>query len=218
MRTLCYDFRMSEISWSSLYRCRKEVNARYPSVFRLPSVRRAVRLARPYVRSGTRILEIGPGENRRGARLAAEVSGAASFSVDPDPQGAHDYRDISEAGDGFDLVMAFEVIEHLPLNEALELMRAVRIRLRSGGLFVLSTPNVFCPGAYLRDCTHRTPFAFDELGGALLFTGFEVVGLYRVVPGSILRRFKKAICSPLGRALGVDHAVSIAAVARVRSP
>ena len=209
---------MSEISWSGLYRCRKEVSARYASVFRLPSIRRAVRLARPHVQSGTRILEIGPGENRRGARLAAEVPGAAALSVDPDPEGTHDYRDITEAGDGFDLVMAFEVIEHLPLEEALKLMRAVRVRLRSGGRFIVSTPNVYCPGAYLRDCTHQTPFAFDELGGALIFTGFEVVGLYRVVPGNILRRLRKAICSPLGRALGVDHAVSIAAVAKVRSP
>jgi SAM-dependent methyltransferase len=208
---------MSEISWSGLYRCRKEVNARYPSVFKLPSVRRAVRLARRYVRPGTRILEIGPGENRRGARLAAEVPGAASVSVDPDPEGTHDFQDITQAGDGFDLVLAFEVIEHLPLEDALGLMRAVRIRLRTGGLFVLSTPNVFCPGAYLRDSTHQTPFAWDELGGALVYTGYEIVGLYRVVQGNVFRRMRKAFFSPLGRALGVDHAVSIAAVVKVRS-
>jgi len=207
---------MSEISWSSLYRCRKDVNARYPSVFGLPTVRRAVRLARPHVRSGTRILEIGPGENRRGARLAAEVQGAASVSVDPDPDGDHDFEDITQAGDGFDLALAFEVIEHLTAEDALKLMRAVRIRLRSSGLFVLSTPNVYCPGAYLRDCTHRTPFAWDELGGALVYTGFQVIGLYRVVPGNVFRRMKKALFSPIGRALGVDHAVSIAAVARIR--
>ncbi len=207
---------MSEISWSSLYRCRKEVNARYPSVFRLPSVRRAVHLARPHVRAGTRILEIGPGENHRGARLAAEVGGAASVSVDPDPEGRHDFEDITQAGDGFDLVLAFEVIEHLTVEDALNLMRAVRIRLRTGGTFVLSTPNVYCPGAYLRDCTHRTPFAFDELGGALTYTGFEIIGLHRVVQGNLVRRLKKALFSPLGQALGIDHAVSIAAVARIR--
>lgn len=208
---------MSEISWSRLYRCRKDVNARYPSVFGLPCVRRAVRLARPHVRPGTRILEIGPGENRRGARLAAEVQGAVAVSVDPDPEGDHDFADITQAGDGFDLVLAFEVIEHLGAEDALKLMQAVRVRMRSGGVLVLSTPNVFCPGAYLRDCTHRTPFAWDELGGALVYTGFEVSGLYRVVQGNVLRRMKKALFSPLGRALGVDHAVSIAAVARIRS-
>jgi SAM-dependent methyltransferase len=208
---------MGEVSWSRLYRCRKEVDARFGSVFRLPVVRRAVRLVRPHVRAGSRILEIGPGENRRGARLAAEVPGVTCISVDPDPESENDYRDITEAGDGFDVAMALEVIEHLSLPDALDLLRAVRVRLRSGGTLVLSTPNIYCPGAFLRDATHLTPFAFDELGGALLYTGYEVVGLYRVVQGNALRRARKALLAPLGRALGMDHAVSIAAVARASS-
>ena len=95
------------------------------------------------------------------------------------------------------------------------------------GALVVSTPNVFCPGRFLRDATHVTPYAWDELGGALLLAGFEVEGLYRVVPGSFSRRIGKSLIAraihdlsdrrtliaPLGRGLGIDHAPSIAGLA-----
>ena len=207
---------MSEVSWSELYARRREVNARYPSVFRLPTVRRALRLAKPWLRPRARILEVGGGAARRGERLAAEVEGAELVSVDTDPAGGHDHTSVEETDGQFDLAVALELIEHLPLDDALRLLTDIRTRLTPGGVLLLSTPNVFCPGRYLRDATHVTPFAYDELGGALLHTGYDIQGLYRVIPGTVAARIGKAILSPLGRALGIDHAPSIAALASAR--
>lgn len=207
---------MPDVAWSDLYRRRREVNARYPSVFSLPKVRRAIRLAEPALADGVRILEVGAGEHGRGRRLAEGLRNATCISVDPDPAGNPDHSRVEEVDGTFDLVLALELIEHLPLGEGLELLRQIRARLAPGGMLLLSTPNVFCPGRFLRDATHITPFAWDELGGVLLLAGFRLEGLYRVVPGSLLRRFRHALVSPLGRALGIDHAApSIAAVATV---
>ena len=205
---------MTRPLWGDLYRRRREVEARYPTVFSLPRVRRAIRLATPRLRPGVRILEVGAGLHGRGRRLASRIEGATCVTVDPDPAGRPDFARVGEVAGEFDLVLALELIEHLPLDEGLDLLRQVRSRLAPGGIFLLSTPNVFCPGRFLRDATHVTPFAWDELGGALLLTGFELEGLYRVVPGSLLRRLRHALVAPIGRALGIDAAApSIAAVA-----
>jgi SAM-dependent methyltransferase len=207
---LCYHLTMSDVPWCGLYEKRREVNARYGSVFRLPTVRRAARLAESYLAPGIRILEVGPGTNPRGKRLAARVADATAVGVDPD---GGDFRSLDEVEGTFGLALLLEVIEHLSLAESIDLLRGIHDRLEPGGALIVSTPNVFCPGRFLRDATHVTPFAYDELGGVLLLAGFEVESLFRVVPGHLFRRIGKTLISPLGRALGIDHAPSIAAVA-----
>ena len=110
----------------------------------------------------------------------------------------------------------FEVIEHVSLEDGLELLDALRRRLRPGGRLVLTTPNVFVSGQFHRDATHRTAFAYDELGGALLAAGFapEGLDLYRVYNDGLLGKLAhRVLFYPWHRALGVDFAPSIAAVA-----
>ena len=201
------------VSWSELYARRKDTNRRFPSLHRLPAVRRAIRLADPFVVDGVRILEIGGGPNARAPRLAARVQGASVTTADPDPAAGADHAEVDGAEGPFDLALCLETIEHLPLEDGRALLEAVRDRMAPGGTLLVSTPNVFCPGRFLRDATHVTPYAWDELGGLLSLCGFDLDGLYRVVPGNFLRRLGKAAVAPIGRALGIDHAPSIAALA-----
>ncbi len=200
-------------AWGELYRCRRKVRGSFPGLFRLPRVRRASRLARAILRPGVRILDVGAGRSGRGTRLAACVPDGTCVSVDPDPRSGAPHREISSVPGTFDLALCLEVIEHLALEEGLDLLREIRARLAPEGVLVLSTPNVYCPGRFLRDATHRTPYAWDELGGVLLFTGYRLRGLYRVVPGSLGRRLVRLLTVPLHLAVGTDHAPSIAAVA-----
>lgn len=204
---------MSPVSWRELYRHRKTVAEHRPTVYGLPRIRRALRLAEPLLRPGLRILEVGPGADRRGARLAEGLPGSSIVEVDPDPAATGPSR-IEDVAGPFDLALALEVVEHLPLDEAVALLDAIRERLAPGGALLLSTPNVYCPGRFLRDATHVTPFAYDELGGVLLMTGYEIEGIYRVVPGSVAKRLGRRLLFPLFLALGIDHAPSVAAVAR----
>jgi hypothetical protein len=157
---------------------------------------------------------VGGGTNPRAPRLASGVAGAVTVGVDPDPGSGAEFRGITEVDGPFDLVLILEVIEHLPLADGIELLREIATRMAPGGTLVVSTPNVFCPGRFLRDATHVTPFSWDELGATILLSGLSLEGLFRVVPGSGLRRLGKAVLMPLTRALGLDHAPSIAAVAR----
>lgn len=209
---------MTSVAFSDLYSRRREVHAAYPSVFRLAVVRRAARLARAHLSVGARLLDVGAGRAGRGERLVADFPGAVVVTVDPDPGAGARHRRVEEVEGPFDVALALEVIEHLPLAGGIDLLWMIRERLKEGGAIVVSTPNVYCPGRFLRDATHVTPYAWDELGGALLLAGYELTGLYRVVPGSFLRRVGRGILAPLGRALGVDHAPSIAAVGRRPSP
>jgi len=201
------------VSWSGLFAARKEINRRWPVLHRLPTVRRAARLADPLLRDGVRILEVGGGPNPRAPALAARTTGATVTTVDPDGTSGADHARVEDVDGRFDLVLLLEVIEHMPLDDGLALLRGIHDRMVPDGSLLVSTPNVYCPGRFLRDATHVTAYAWDELGGALLLAGFEVDGLYRVVPGSLVRRLGKALLSPLGRGLGIDHAPSIAGLA-----
>jgi SAM-dependent methyltransferase len=155
------------IPWSELYAARREAEARFGTLFRLPVRPRILRVAAGVIEPGTSVLDVGAGDRRAGDRLAALVPGVVYRSMDPDPRGAHDFADLAEAPHDFDAALLLEVLEHLELEDGLELLREIREHVKPGGWLVVSTPNVAHPRAYLRDATHRTPYAHDELAGVL---------------------------------------------------
>lgn len=131
----------------------------------LPDVRRLVRT--------TGVVDVGSG---RGEWLILlRNAGIPARGVDPHPtfvaEGQARGLDI-EQGDGVgylqrllpnsvDMVTAFHLIEHLPVEELLELLEAARTALRPGGCVLLETPNPanLIMGAcdFYNDPTHRAP-------------------------------------------------------------
>jgi hypothetical protein len=205
------------ISWSTLYRHRRQAAAQFGKIFSLPIRKRVRDVLAEQVQPGQSVLEVGGGDRSMGQFLKQRLDQIRYESLDPDPAGAHDYRSLDDVERQFDCVFAFEVIEHLPLEEIMAWLPRLRLLLVPHGRLVLSTPNTFYPPAYLRDATHCTPLCYDELAGLVAAAGFEVLQIVRIyndpLPRMLLRRF---VFGWLFRLIGIDFARQIVLVARNR--
>jgi len=199
------------LSWSELNTARKAVRRRWPSIWRVPRTARSTRFAAAQIRPGDRVLDLGASEGRFGKRLP---EGVRYETVDTDPQVRADHRTLAEVGpSSTDVVVCFEMIEHVTLEEAFEIARGIARVLRPEGRLFLSTPNIHHPWSYLRSATHLTPFCYDELGGLLGLVGLEIEAIYRCHHDSVLKGLLRRLAYPLYRISGCDFAKSILMVA-----
>jgi 2-polyprenyl-3-methyl-5-hydroxy-6-metoxy-1,4-benzoquinol methylase len=137
--------------------------------------------------------------------------------MDIDREQFHDFYSLDEIQESFDVVFLFEVIEHLDMEEGVQLLKKIYNLLNGGGRLILTTPNVFNPSRFWRDATHKVAYCYDELGGLLLSQGFQIKMMYRTYSDAFHRYlFRLYIMAPLHRYLGVDFAKSILVVAEKR--
>ena len=83
---------------------------------------------------------------------------------------------LKESTVSFDLISAFDVIEHFGKDELLDVLSLVWKRLRPGGRFILQTPNALSPwGLSYRygDLTHEWIFDPRCLTSVLALAGFD---------------------------------------------
>ena len=82
----------------------------------------------------------------------------------------------------FDLILGLHVLEHVPKDEVMPLLKAVRRSLRENGKLVVEVPNIAHPvtGTYIRYCdfTHTVGFTDQSLGFVLRNSGFQDVMVY----------------------------------------
>ncbi len=206
---------MSEtVSWSRLFEFRGKIHDRYPDIWDLRILRKRFPLMRETIRDGEKVLDIGASNRNLEARLKRHFPGLLYKSMDIDREQTHDYYSLDDICESFDCVLLFEVLEHLPLEEGIRLIRRVHELLGSGGRLILTTPNVFNPGRYWMDATHKVAYCYDELAGLLMANGFQIRVMYRTYNDAFLRYlFRVYVMSPLHRYLGVDFAKSILVVA-----
>jgi SAM-dependent methyltransferase len=206
---MCKDF-----SWSELYQHRRAAAARFGKIFALPLVKRVREVLLSCVNDGARVLEVGAGDRGMLAWLRQERRDVTYESMDIDRNGAHEYHDLAAITQTYDCVCAFEVIEHLTLDEIPPWLRKLGELLRPGGRLVLSTPNTYYPPAYLRDATHRTPLCYDELAGLVQSAGFDVERIVRIYHDPLPRRLlRQYLFGWLFRLIGIDFARQIVLVA-----
>ena len=206
----------SALSWQKLLAARRRTAERWPSPFRLPLVHRPTDVLYAGLRGAERVLDVGAGDGTRRERIRARFPGVVYVSVDPDPEARADHRAVDEATGTFDAAIVFEVLEHLRPEVGIAVLEAIRDRLRPGGRVCVSVPCTHTPGRFLRDCTHVTPWAHDELGAALALAGFELESLHRTYPGPFVRRaLRRFVLGPVGHAFGIDYAHSVVATATV---
>ncbi len=203
-----------EASWSRLFEQRDRVHEKYPDIWNLQILRKRVPLMVRTIRDGEKILDIGASSRALEKRLRQHFPGMAYKSMDIDRERFHDFYSLDAIDESFDVILLFEVIEHLDLEEGMSLLEKIYGFLNPGGRLILTTPNIFNPSRYWRDATHRVAYCYDELGGLLLAHHFRIQAMYRTYNDAFLRYFFRVyVMSRLHRYLGIDFAKSILIVA-----
>jgi len=201
--------------WGEQFRFREKVHQQYPAVWDLRIVRKRLPFILTYLKDGEAILEIGAFNRELGGRIKKYYPHIFYKSMDVDPTYPHDYSSMEEIREKFDVVLLFEVIEHLNLEEGGEMIRGIYQILNPGGRVILTTPNVYTPGQYWKDLTHRTAYHYEELGGVFLSQGFELLEMRRLFSQPFLKFIAKVyLFDPVFRFLGIDFTKSILLVAQ----
>jgi 2-polyprenyl-3-methyl-5-hydroxy-6-metoxy-1,4-benzoquinol methylase len=203
------------IDWSQLIDGRDQIHERYPAIWDLRLIKRPSWLVQKHLKPGMRILDVGAGDKRMERRVKDAYPDILYKSMDIDRRTPHDYYALADIDEQFDLIILFEVIEHLELEHGMEMLRRLNELLLDGGILIISTPNIFNPSRFWIDATHKVAYHYEELGGILIIQGFEVVRIYRTFHASALKYvLRLSLFYPLHRILDVDFAKSIVFLAK----
>ena len=202
------------ISWSRLFEYRGQVHHHYPEIWSLKILRKRFPLMVKMIQDGEKVLDIGASHRNLQERLRRHFPKLIYKSMDVDREQVHDFYSLEGIQESFDVIFLFEVIEHLSLEEGVQLLKKAYDLLNQGGRLILTTPNVFNPSRFWRDATHRVAYCYDELGGLLLAQGFQIKAMYRTYSDAFHRYlFRLYVMAPLHRYLGIDFAKSILVIA-----
>ena len=203
------------IDWSKQIEWREKIHQRYPDIWDMRIVKKRLPYILKYLRDGESVLEIGAHDRTLGDRIKRHLPHVLYRSLDIDPSYRHDYTSIDEVREEFNMVLLFELIEHLDRESGREMVARIFEILKPGGWVILTTPNTYTPGQYWKDVSHLTPYHYEELGGLFLSQQFELVDLFRYFNAPFLQYVMKVyLFSPVFRFLGIDFTKSILVVAR----
>jgi SAM-dependent methyltransferase len=207
-----------KVSWSKLFEYRGKIHHRYPDIWDLKILRKRFPLMVKTIRDGEKVLDIGASNRNLEGRLKRHHPNLIYKSMDIDREQFHDFYSLEEIQESFDVVFLFEVIEHVDLEEGVQLLKRVYSLLKDGGRLILTTPNVFSPSRFWRDATHKVAYCYDELGGLLLAQGFQIKVMYRTYNDAFHRYLIRLyVMAPLHRYLGIDFAKSVLVIAEKKS-
>ena len=78
--------------------------------------------------------------------------------------------------DQYDLILAFDVLEHIPKDEVVNFLKAVKTSLKPGGKFIARVPNSANPfnvQNFFHDFTHEVFYNSESLEHVLSIAGFS---------------------------------------------
>jgi len=163
----------------------------------------------------SKTLDLGAGAHKPFKPLL-ESLGGAYFSMDIDPDGEFDFQSFSDVPEGmrFDLILANQVLEHVSVDEAFEMVGLAHERLVGGGTILVTVPNAAHP-VRQRDCTHVTPWPVNDLYSILRAAGFRIEAMtrYNKFPSTehpLKRWIVKVICHEFR----IDWCDSVMAIGR----
>ena len=92
---------------------------------------------------------------------------------------------LKAATGAYDLICAFDLVEHFRKDELLDLLRLIHRSLSPGGVFIFQTPNAMSPWACdyrYADFTHELLLSQRSAEAVLKLTGFRNVAVREVAP------------------------------------
>ena len=203
-----------EHSWNRLMRWRAECYQRFGSVTDLP-FRSPSDVLPELLGNNGKALDLGAGAHKP-FKSMLEGLGATYFSMDIDPDGDFDFNSFSDVPEGmrFDLILANQVLEHVSVDEAFNMVNRAHESLVESGIIVVTVPNAAHP-VRQRDCTHVTPWPVNDLYSILRAAGFEIESMARynkfpLTDHPLKRWIVKVVC----REFRMDWCDSIMAIGR----
>jgi SAM-dependent methyltransferase len=169
-------------------------------------------------KNAERILDFGAGDNRLKRKFLAAGFRGSYETLDFGDSEGHTYSSLSQVKGGLDAIICLEVIEHMSLNEYVDLMDEFGRLLNPGGQVVISTPNALCVvPMWSLDTGHIQQYPLPDLAADFVVRGFDVEA-YRIWAGpwpkGIRRRMRLFVMRGLCYLLSVDYAHGILVIGK----
>lgn len=167
-----------------------------------------------------KILDIGAGNKNLEKVIKLMDVNFDYKSLDISKNIKHDYTDIYSINEKFDIIFMLELIEHLPLDLALEYFTKVYEILNENGMLIISTPNIdHINQLWKQDITHIHQYPAKDIYSILRMLGFaEDIIIYRInirpPKMSIKKFFIEKVRIILNKILGTDYAHGILILAK----
>jgi 2-polyprenyl-3-methyl-5-hydroxy-6-metoxy-1,4-benzoquinol methylase len=174
-----------------------------------------------YALNSKSVLDFGAGNLKIKERLSRKGFKGEYFSFDSGSEYDYSFNDFSSITRSFDTVLFIDVIEHLDLEDGLELTIDLLEKLNPGGNLILQTPNGKCIRNHLgSDMTHKQLYNINDLYSYFKALGYEVF-CHRVCFDLKEKSIIRKIITFLGRLItakliGVDYADNI--LLRIKKP
>jgi SAM-dependent methyltransferase len=206
----------ASVSWSELSDWRAEAHARFGAIHDIPIVDFGAEMRR-LTGGATRVLDVGAGRDQP-LRKFIEADRTAYQTLDVDPRGEFDFARVSDvpAEARFDVVVANQILEHVSVADAIEIVTGIARILAPGGRFVATVPNTSHPVRQW-DPTHLTPWPVFDFYGLFRMAGLDVERIARYGKRPLSRRpLRRLVAKAVAAQYRIDWCDSILAVGRAR--
>jgi SAM-dependent methyltransferase len=200
----------SSIDWNKIKASKRKALSMYPDLYKIPLIKSHKLILKYVVKDGDEVLDFGANNRSLKEYISKTIQKNVSYySFDIDRSFEHDFYSLEDIDKVFDVVIMFEVLEHLSISEIFTTINQASSLLKPGGSIVVSIPNIFHPTRFWRDCTHTTPLNYYELLGLLELNGFEGFRIFRLKRFKPLDYLSFALYYPLLKFLDIDYATGI---------
>ena len=128
-----------------------------------------------HTKNATRLLDYGAGDKRLKDKFLSAGFKGRYETLDISTEDKHEYSSIADVPGKFDAVLCLEVIEHMSLNDYVDLMDEFDKRIEPGGTLIIGTPNPLCVvPMWAGDPGHVQQYPIADLAADFVVRGYSV--------------------------------------------